>query len=647
MGCTSSKENSNSSTTTTVSDNNQQLINDNFRTWLKSNRPKADEYVLNDIISTAQQQSNDIDDYRTIVSKALDLLSEHHDIKTTNKLSKLVQKEISLASPKKIAHTIDVLKQTAEKLRHGQIILDNNQQQTRTTNDEIINDTNKSENKHSQISSSGEPGINLKEALEKARILFYKGKQAAIFANPSGGYIVKIIDDNDDALNHDGNLLRSIIVTEVKMRPKLVTKNSSQFSTTPQPPPPPPPPPPSKLLDEYEIGDDFRRSIDAALKGLEAIYQTSPSVSSQPTQEIHINKKSSSNVTKSTSEDNTINLTEMDHQKKVIRNINDEEQQAISQIDIQPKLVNAIDDMNEIMLDIIETTTESEIGNPVSSTHVDMLEKITNVERIVKEVKEHGEIHETKESLPINQHSSYPLGVTLAGQNEESPTSSILQQQVQLSDDNRLQSFIAKEEKLDKDEYNFNQQKSLDELTPTDLSNIILPTSKLDISTLLDKIEKESIINNESSSKTPTSTSSIIENHNKILFESSSPPIASFTDMNTISAKSPSHNVTYTEIIHSESRDGEQSRRFITESYDDHPSTTDDETTTLKVVTKSEFSNHPTLGEKIMEQSVQVITVKVRNETITTRNSSQTSDNDITYDKQSIKNDVNTIDMTI
>ncbi|CAF4869149.1 unnamed protein product, partial [Rotaria sp. Silwood2] len=42
-----------------------------------------------------------------------------------------------------------------------------------------------------------------------------------------------------------------------------------------------------------EIGDDFRRSIDAALKGLEAIYQTSPSVSSQPTQEIHINKKSS------------------------------------------------------------------------------------------------------------------------------------------------------------------------------------------------------------------------------------------------------------------------------------------------------------------------------------------------------------------
>ncbi|CAF3573188.1 unnamed protein product [Rotaria sp. Silwood1] len=647
MGCTSSKENSNSSTTTTaISDNNQQLINDHFRTWLKSNRPKADEYVLNDIISTVQQQSNDIDDYRTIVSKTLDLISERHDIKTTNKLSKLVQKEISLASPKKIAYTIDVLKQTAEKLRHGQMILDNNQQQPITTNGEITNDTNISENKHSQILSSAEPGINLKEALEKARILFYKGKQAAIFANPSGGYIVKIIDENDDALKQDGNLLRSIIVTEVKMRPKIAITNLSQISTTPQPPPPPS----SKLLDEFEIGDDFRRSIDAALKGLEAIYQTSAPVSSQRTQDIHTNKilLSSSNVRKSTSEDNKNNLNEIDHQKKVMKNIHDEEKKNISEIDIQPRLVNAIDDMNEIMLDIIETASESEIGNPISSTSIDTVEKTNNVERIVKAVKEHGEIHESKESLPTKQHSSYPLGLTSTLQNEESPTSSILQQQAQLSDDNHSQSFIANEEKLDNDEYNLNQQKSLDELAQTDLTNTNLVTPKLDLSTLSDKIEKEPIINNESSPKTPISTSPIIEDYTKILSESSSssPPIVSFTDTNT-PIKSPSHNVTYTEIIHSESRDGEQSRRFITESYDDHPSKNDDETTTLKVVTKSEFSNHPTLGEKIMEQSVQVITVKVRNETITTRNSSQTPDNDITYDKQSIKNDTNTIDMTI
>ncbi|CAF4971974.1 unnamed protein product, partial [Rotaria socialis] len=80
-----------------------------------------------------------------------------------------------------------------------------------------------------------------------------------------------------------------------------------------------------------------------------------------------------------------------------------------------------------------------------------------------------------------------------------------------------------------------------------------------------------------------------------------------------IKAKSPSHNVTYTEITHSESRDGEQSRRFISESTDQNISHDDngEQTTTLKVITKSEFSNHPTLGDKIMEQSVQVITVKV------------------------------------
>ncbi|CAF1174384.1 unnamed protein product [Rotaria sordida] len=618
MGCTNSKENSNLSTITTISNNNQQLINDHFRTWLKSNRPKIDEYVLNNIISTVQQYSNDINDYRTIVNKTIDLISERHDIKTINKLNKIVQKEISLVSPKKITYTIDILKQIAEKLQHGQIILDNNQQQTIITNGEITNDTNISENKHGQISSSGEPGINLKEALEKARILFYKGKQAAIFANPNGGYIVKIIDDNADVLNQDGNLLRSIIVTEVKMRPKLITTNPSQQSSSSSPPPPPPPSSSSsKLLNEYEISDDFRRSIDAALKGLETIYQTSSPISSQHTKNIHINKILSSNVT---SQNPTTNLTEINYRNKnkVIKNIhnddNNEKQQSISETDIQPKLVNAIDDMNDIMLNIIETATESEIGNPISSTHIDTQENITNIERIVKEIQEHGEIHESKENFPIKQHSSYSF------QNEELS----IPQQIKINDDNYSKSFIVNEEKFDKDEYNFNKEKIFNELIQTNLS-----TSN--------KIE------NDISSKISTLPSSIIENHNKILSESLLPS----TDMNT-SIKLPSHNITYTEIIHSETRDGEQSRRFITESYDDCPSTNNDETTTLKVVTKSEFSNHPTLGEKIMEQSVQVITVKVRNETITTRNSSQTSsNNDINYDKQSIKNDINTIDMTI
>ena len=62
---------------------------------------------------------------------------------------------------------------------------------------------------------------------------FFKGKQAAIFANPNGGYDVRIIDENDDALKQDGNLLRSIIVTEVKMRPKPVPVTSPQFTAPP------------------------------------------------------------------------------------------------------------------------------------------------------------------------------------------------------------------------------------------------------------------------------------------------------------------------------------------------------------------------------------------------------------------------------
>ena len=36
--------------------------------------------------------------------------------------------------------------------------------------------------------------------------ILYKGKQAAIFANPNGGYDVRVIDETDDALNQDGNL---------------------------------------------------------------------------------------------------------------------------------------------------------------------------------------------------------------------------------------------------------------------------------------------------------------------------------------------------------------------------------------------------------------------------------------------------------
>jgi len=323
------------------------------------------------------------------------------------------------------------------------------------------------------------------------------------------------------------------------MRPKLppptTTTNIPQFTA--------PPPPSSKLLDEREIGDDFRRSIDAALKGLESIYQTS----TEHTHESHIDK-----------------LADNIHQKKV-------NEPSISQTDIQTKRV---DNMNERMLD----TSESQIG---------------------------------KEGInPLTNQSS-------SLENQESISSP--QQKVKLSNENRPKSFNVTEENLNKNQYNFNKQTSFDE-TGRHVS--------------------------KSTNKNEEKLSTSVEEHNKTLSESLLTPVVEPVDMNT-TLKSPSHNVTYTEIIQSESRDGEQSRRFITQSYDELPSKDDEKTTTLKVVTKSEFSNHPSLGEKIMEQSVQIITVKVRNETIKTTNSSQTSDNDISYEKQSIKNDVNPLDTMI
>ncbi len=320
----------------------------------------------------------------------------------------------------------------------------------------------------------------------------------------------------------------------------------------PKPPPPPttnvaqftaPPPPSSKLLDEREIGDDFRRSIDAALKGLEAIYQTSP-------------------------------VAPTDHSThSVQRNSNEP---SLTQTDIQPKLVGAVDDMNEIMLETIESISDSQIGNPVSTT-----EKID-------------ERKESEDNHPTDHPSSL--------ENEGTVSS---QQKMKLSHDNRPKSFNVTEDNLDKNQYNLNKQISFDETNRTQPSSI-------------NKTEEKSFASTEESHKT--------------LSEPSLPPVAAPIDINTL-IKSPSHNVTYTEIIQSESRDGEQSRRFVTESYDELPTKDDEQTTTLKVITKSEFSTHPALGEKIMEQSIQVITVKVRNETVTTTN------NELSSGKQAIDND--------
>ena len=137
MGCTSSNQTGTDKPNTnlapaTITDDVHQLITDHFRKWLKTNRPKADEYVLNDVLSTAPP-SNEAEDYKTIVSKALDLLADRQDIKSTNKLGKLVQKEIILASPRKVAHTVDILKQTADKLRSGNIQLESAEQSATAT----------------------------------------------------------------------------------------------------------------------------------------------------------------------------------------------------------------------------------------------------------------------------------------------------------------------------------------------------------------------------------------------------------------------------------------------------------------------------------------------------------------------------------
>ncbi|UJR37755.1 hypothetical protein I4U23_030448 [Adineta vaga] len=692
MGCTSSNQTGSTKGVTglspaTITDDGHQLVNEHFRKWLKTNRPQADEYVLNDVLSTAQP-SNEAEDYKTIVSKALDLLADRHDIKSTNKLGKLVQKEITLASPKKVAHTITVLKQTADKLRSGSIQLETDQQ---VTTGELTNVTTTSENMDVQV-LSGEPGIVLKEALEKARILFYKGKQAAIFANPRGGYDVRILDENDDTINHDGNLLRSIVVTEVKLRPKITTKTSSTlFSSSPLSTCPPP----SKLLDENEITDDFRRSIDAALKGLEAVYHTPPPLTaiSENVQEIHTDKPvqkpssptplyiqygvTNAPIPKSISKEQTAlsndhppaPVDHTAHLAEIIRQMAEQQKLVAEQISKDDEVVVDLnqDDMNELIMDAIEVTTCSEMGNPLPPIEHAIEEKIDlidvheelegPIERMIKEIKEHGEKFESKESLSAittstKQPSSYSLGLTSPLSSESIPTSPPHHHKVKLRSDNRPKSFIANDEVITKDRYHFIKQMSLDELahlTQTGLSNPNLTTSitKLGISTSSGKIEEEEqmpAVTSVAADIMPTSISQIIEEHRTILDESAttaSPPPAVVTPVETqTKIKSPSHNVTYTEIIHSESRDGEQSRRFITESYDENPSNDDEQTTTLKVITKSEFSNHPTSGEKIMEQSVQVITVKVRNETIKTTiqqaSVPPTTDNEASYERRPV-----------
>ena len=157
MGCTSSKENTNP-----LVDQDDQLISEQFRKWLKTNRTQADEYILNEIRSTKNP-----DDYRVVVNKAFDLLTERSDIKTIPKLHKLLQKEVSPTSTNQISHTMEIFQQTAEKLRQGQIQFEKNIPLA-TIDGELTKPL------ETKGMTSSEGGVALKEVLEKARILFYK-----------------------------------------------------------------------------------------------------------------------------------------------------------------------------------------------------------------------------------------------------------------------------------------------------------------------------------------------------------------------------------------------------------------------------------------------------------------------------------------
>lgn len=150
MGCTSSKTTSNLPTSPSPHDE-QLLISESFRQWLQSDRVQAEGELLS---SLGGEQ-------RTLLSKALDLLLEHPEIRTTNKFKKLIQKEVKSASNKQVTQIVETLKRRDEQA--------SDHQQVKQTERKPIN----SDNEEKLVSSSS-PGISLKEALETARISFYK-----------------------------------------------------------------------------------------------------------------------------------------------------------------------------------------------------------------------------------------------------------------------------------------------------------------------------------------------------------------------------------------------------------------------------------------------------------------------------------------
>ena len=424
---------------------------------------------------------------------------------------------------------------------------------------------------------------------------------------------MRLVDDNDDALNQDGNLLRSIIVTEVKMRPKpaAVAPTSPLFTV--------PPPPSVRLLNEHEISDDFRRSIDAALKGLETIYHSSaPPTPTPAATSTAVRTVSPPSASASSENSNTANLTGIVHQlsahgtdiKKLITHANDDleqqpQPQAMTPTDSRTKkIVGFADDTFNDTFDSMETKDRL---HPVLATPDESIDQSVtgsptspNNEAVIL-------------SSPGDLSSSVDADVSAATNSSSPPRTA------DMHGEQRPHSLIASDAHADKDQHHLDKQTSLDQLeqqrqqqlTQTDPSN-----------------QRKPDLSDASATSTMAALGDRSDERHPIPPDCPSAPAAAAIVSNETNAtvKSPSHNVTYTEIIHSETNDGEQSRRFITESYDEQATNENDSPTTRQVITKSEFSTNASLGEKTMEQSVQVITVKVRNETTTTTVPSPVSD---------------------
>lgn len=153
MGCTSSKA------TRHPLNQQEQIIPEHFRQWIETNRPEADELLLKQIRTNQLNDLQSQEDYQTISRKIIDLLIQRPDIKTTQKLTKTLQKELPTIPLKTIEQTVEHLEKTFQTTKDLTT--------TATT-------TNKIDENHVEQILPGSPGKALKDALETARILFYK-----------------------------------------------------------------------------------------------------------------------------------------------------------------------------------------------------------------------------------------------------------------------------------------------------------------------------------------------------------------------------------------------------------------------------------------------------------------------------------------